>query len=73
LAYDWILGIGLLVGLSIIFAFIVESEFQIAFIGFLFLFSGFLVYAGLIPDYVLIIVLMFLVMFVYFRVKNRGG
>jgi len=73
MAYDWILGIGLMFGLALAFAMMVQKEFAIGLVVFLFMFAGFLVWAAILPAWIMIMMLMFVVILVYLKIKMGVG
>ena len=67
-SYDWIIGIGLMFSLALIFSKITYNNLLSFFI-FLTLFSGFVVASELLPLWVLILNIVLLTIFIYYQIQ----
>lgn len=70
--YDWIIGIGLMFGLALVLNFMIFENLE-GFIVFLTLISAFVVWADLLPLWVLILNVIFLTISVYYEVNKKRG
>lgn len=75
-----LLGLGLMLGVAFLFAFLVsrnkngENELNFSlFVGFLTLMNAFVVWAGLLYEWTLILCVVFLGVVLVFELKNRRG
>lgn len=68
--YVWVLGIGILFTLTIVFTFLVKGN-EKTFLGLLLFFSGFVAWAGLIPQWVLYIIFILFLIMVGFEINSR--
>lgn len=66
---SWILGIGIMFGLALVMAKLTFNDIDSFFI-FLTIFSGFVVWSGLLPLWILIVNLVILVLLIAYRVKK---
>lgn len=69
---SWILGIGIMFGLALVMAKLTFNDIESFFI-FLTIFSGFVVWSGLLPLWILITNLIILVLLIANRVKKGRG
>lgn len=69
--YDWILGLGLIFGLAFFLMFLLKADMK-SYFPLATLFSVFVVYAGLLDAWVMVILLIIDVIIVFFTLKNRG-
>ena len=67
---SWILGIAIMFGLALVMAKLTFNDIE-SFIAFLTVFSGFIVWSGLLPLWILIINLIILVLVIGNKVKKR--
>lgn len=70
--YDWIIGIGLMFGLALVLNFMIFENLE-GFIVFLTLISAFVVWADLLPLWVLILNVILLTISVYYEVNKKRG
>lgn len=71
-SYDWIIGIGLMFSLALIFSKITYNNLLSFFI-FLTFFSGFVVASELLPLWVLILNVVILTIFIYYQINQKRG
>lgn len=69
--FEWVIGIGLTFGLSLLFNYLTKNDLRTFFI-FFFVFTGFMVWAELLPLWSVIISLIFLIIIMY-TTKQGGG
>ncbi len=68
---EWILGVGIMFGLAFILNYITFNNTPAFFI-YLNIFCGFVVWAELLPLWVLILCLMILIVILFFQMKSQG-
>jgi len=69
---DLMIGLGIMFGLSIIFTFLTYQNI-VSFLSFSLLFSGFVVWAGLVPSWVLTLNLIILITVIFYKAKQQRG
>lgn len=67
--FEWVLGLGIMVGLSLAFTVLIKKDFQVFFV-FLFIFNGFVVWVGLLELWTLIVNMIMLVVILYMNNKQ---
>lgn len=70
MAVDWILGLGLMFGIALALTLLTKTDYQIGLIVFMFMGCALLVYATILPEWVLIVMLMFVIIFIYFKISR---
>lgn len=68
---DWLIGVGLMFGLAFVFNYLTFEDL-IGFFAWLTIFSGFVVWGGLLPLWVLYLNIIILVLIMYFSMRERG-
>lgn len=69
---DWIIGVGLMFGLALVMTFLTQKS-SIAFAVWLMIFSAFVVVGGLLPLWVLVLCIIFVVISLYIEMKSGIG
>lgn len=72
--FEWIIGAGVAFGFAFAFTYLMEQDLPV-FIAFLTMFIGFVVWAGLLPMWTLIMCIIVLVAMIYMKAmeKKSGG
>lgn len=70
--FEWVLGLGIIFGLSFALTIITTKELSV-FFGFLTIFDCFVVWAGLLPLWTLVICLIVLITTLYLDIKKGGA
>lgn len=68
---EWMIGIGLMFGLSFIFMYLTKKTIS-SFLVWLVIFNGFMVWGGLLDLWTLVLTLIIMVIVIYFEIKNAG-
>ncbi len=71
-SYDWIIGLGLMFGLALVFNSLIFENLE-GFIIFLTLFCAFVVYADLLPLWVLVFNIIILTITIYYEINKKGA
>ena len=69
---EWILGIGIMFGLAFVLTFITERN-MVSFIAWLTVFNAFVVWAGLLELWTLILCIVFLVVVLFLELKGGNS
>jgi len=68
---EWLLGLGIMFGLALFLNYLTYKD-NIAFFIYLTIFNGFMVWAGLLPLWTLVVCIMILTTIIYMQLKSQG-
>jgi len=67
--YDWLIGVGLMFGLAFMFNYLTFKDLK-SFFGYLMIFNGFMVWAGMLPIWSLVLCIMISSTIIYITFKG---
>lgn len=68
---DWVIGLGLMFGLALLFTIILKGDMQV-FFSWAYIMNGLVVWGGLLKGWTLILNTILIIILLFVNVKNRG-